>query len=31
VTTGRYDRAELESADAVIATLHDLQAALATL
>jgi phosphoglycolate phosphatase-like HAD superfamily hydrolase len=31
VTTGRYDRAELESADAVIPTLHDLHAALAML
>ena len=31
VTTGRYDRAELAPADAVIGTLHDLQAALASL
>jgi len=31
VTTGRYDRAELEAADVVIATLHDLQAAVAAL
>jgi phosphoglycolate phosphatase len=31
VTTGRYDRTELRAADAVIATLHDLHAALARL
>ncbi len=31
VTTGRYDRTELQSADAVIATLHDLHPALAKL
>jgi phosphoglycolate phosphatase len=31
VTTGRYDRGQLDAADVVIATLHDLHAAVATL